>query len=139
MSFLQLIKIEKHIWLKIILIIYVLSFLAAFYNHFSDLIKYGFFPYQKLNIHVPPWLNVYWTLLTVFDLGAIIIIIKNIVIGLWVFLVIIISDVLINYSFVILNYGILGWLNFGQICQLLFMILVLITFLPIKRRIRELR
>jgi len=49
-------SVKKSYTLKILLIIYLLSFLGATYNHVMDLIKFGLFPYQRLNSNVPIWL-----------------------------------------------------------------------------------
>jgi hypothetical protein len=135
-----ILKIFTHkgnILLKCVLLIYVLAFICAFYNHTSDLIKYGLFPYQNIDIHVKPWLNIFWTSLTIIDPLAIVILFFNIKYGINVFLLVIVVDVIVNYSFIIQNYGIWSWINYGQICQLLFMIFVLATFLWIKEKVSK--
>lgn len=119
--------VKKSYVLKILLIIYLLSFLGATYNHAMDLIKYGLFPYQRLNSNVPVWLNIYWTLLTIFDPLAIIFLLYSLNMGLVLYGVVIVSDVLINYWFMISTKGLFSWINFGQISQLLFLVFYLAT------------
>jgi hypothetical protein len=123
----EVFSVKKSYALKIMLIIYLLSFLGATYNHAIDLIKYGFFPYQRLNSNVPVWLNIYWTLLTFIDPLAIVLLLYSINIGLVLYGVVIVSDVLINYWFMISTKGLFSWMNFGQISQLLFLIFYLAT------------
>jgi hypothetical protein len=123
--------------LKCVLVVYVLAFIGAFYNHASDLIQYGLFPYQRMDNNVKLWLNVFWTLLTILDPLAIVILFFSIKDGIYVFLVIIVVDVIINYSFIIQNYGLWSWINYGQICQLLFMLFVLVTFMWIRKKVKE--
>ncbi len=120
-------SVKKSYALKIMLIIYLLSFLGATYNHAMDLIKYGLFPYQRLNSNVPVWLNIYWTLLTFIDPLAIVLLLYFIDVGLVLYGVVIVSDVLINYWFMISTKGLFSWINFGQISQLLFLIFYLAT------------
>lgn len=118
---------------KIIIIIYFISFLGAFGIHFIDIIRGGLFPYQNWNPDVPLYLNIYWTSLTVFELLAIIFLAINIKVGLWFYFVIIVSDVLLNVSFTITNYGISACINFAIICQFSFMLFLLITIRSIMR------
>lgn len=112
---------------KILLIIYLLSFLGATYNHAVDLFTYGLFPYQRLNSNVPPWLNIYWTVLTFVDPLAMALLLYCIDVGLVMYGVVIISDVCINFWFMITTKGLFSWVNFGQISQLLFLIFYLAT------------
>ncbi len=92
-----------------------------------DLLTYELFPYQRLNTSVPLWLNVYWTVLTLIDPLAIVLLVWFIDVGLVLYGVVIISDVLINYWFMITTKGLFSWVNFGQISQLLFLIFYLAT------------
>ena len=137
MKLIKLFKSKGHILTKIELVIYLASFLGAFYNHASDLVNCGLFPYSRLNPDVAVWLNIYWTMLTILDPAAIIILFFNIKAGLWCYLAIIVSDAIINFTFAIGNYGWSAWINFGQICQLSFMIFVLATFIPIRKTIKS--
>jgi len=112
---------------KLFLIVYTASFLGATYNHVMDLILHGLFPYQRLNDSVSFLLNVYWTLLTIVDPLAIILLWISIDLGLVAYGLVIISDVIINYTFMISTYGLASVLNFGQISQMLFLIFYLST------------
>jgi len=127
---------KKNYMVKILLIVYVLSFLGATYNHAMDLVTYGLFPYQRLNSSVPLWLNIYWTVLTLIDSLAIVLLVWFIDVGLVLYGVVIISDVLINYWFMITTKGLFSWVNFGQISQLLFLIFYLATVRYIHKAIQ---
>jgi len=118
---------QTNIYIKTILIIYVLSFLGATYNHVADLIRGGLFPYQQWNENVTVPLNIYWTLLTLFDLLSIILLLSNITLGIAAFGIVIISDVLINSIYTWYHYGFCRCLNFEMVCQFLFMVFLLIT------------
>ena len=131
-------SVKKSYTLKILLIIYLLSFLGATYNHVMDLIKFGFFPYQRLNSNVPVWLNIYWTLLTLVDPLAIVLLLYFIDVGLVLYGMVIVSDVLINYWFMISTKGLSSLMNFGQISQLLFLIFYLATVLFIHKHTQNL-
>jgi len=131
-------SVKKSYALKILLIIYLLSFLGATYNHVMDLIKFGFFPYQRLNSNVPVWLNIYWTLLTLVDPLAIVLLLYFIDVGLVLYGMVIVSDVLINYWFMISTKGLSSLMNFGQISQLLFLIFYLATVLFIHKHTQNL-
>jgi len=113
--------------LKVLLIVYVASFLGATYNHGMDLILHGLFPYQRLNSAVSPFLNAYWTLLTLLDPLAILLLWFSIDLGLVAYGLVILSDVLINYSFMISTKGLFSVINAGQVSQLLFLIFYLCT------------
>lgn len=126
-SVMKVFSTKKSYVLKILLIVYLLSFLGATYNHAMDLIKYGLFPYQRLNSSVPVWLNIYWTLLTLIDPLAMALLLYCIDVGLVLYGVVIISDVCINYWFMITTNGLFSWVNFGQISQLLFLIFYVST------------
>ena len=123
--------------IKILLLIYILSFLGATYNHIMDLFKYGLFPYQKINQNVSLFLNIYWTMLTLFDFIAILVLVFFIDIGLLLYGIIIISDVIINYSFILSTMGIWDLINFGQISQMLFLIVYICTSCYIHKRTQE--
>ena len=139
MTLLQLFKIRGNILLKVVLLFYMAAFLGAFWNHSSDLLRGGLFPYTQWNPLVPEWLNFYWTSLTIVDLAAVLLLLLNIEFGTLAYLAIIVSDVLINDTFVITNYGWPDLVNFFQLSQMTFMIFVLATFLPIRRKIKLLK
>ena len=107
---------RNNIYLNIIICIYVFAFLIATSTHSYDLFKYGFLPYVKS----PLWANIYWTSLTFLDPLSIIILFVNIRIGLIFYTLIIVSDVIINMYFTIVNQGFIGLLNIFMICQILF-------------------
>jgi hypothetical protein len=136
-TIIKVFKERNEYLIKAILIIYILSFLGATYNHTMDLVNYGLFPYQKLNPNVSLFLNIYWTMLTIIDLLAIILLIFYIDMGLLMYGLIILSDVIINYSFMISTKGLWSWINFGQISQLLFLIFYLCTFITYIKRHRK--
>jgi hypothetical protein len=138
-SIYQIFTRDNYFLLKGILIIYIVSYIGATYNHLTDVLRYGVFPYQKLNQHVSLSLNIYWTLLTLADPLAIIILFLSIDIGLIIYGLIIISDVIINYAFIISNYGLFSWINFGQICQILFMFFYLFTVHYIHKEVKILK
>ena len=131
---------KKTNWLyRILIVIYVLSFSGATYNHVSDLVRGGFLPYQNFDANVPGWLNVYWTLLTFFDPIAIVVLIANVGFGAWLFLAIIVSDVIINVSYLTMNYGLERCLNFFTICQALFMVFAGVTIAPILLEVKRIK
>ena len=136
-TLLNVFNTKKEYLVKLLLLVYIFSFLGATYNHTMDLVKYGLFPYQKLNNNVSLLLNIYWTMLTIFDFLAIIVLFYYIDIGLLLYGLIILSDVIINYTFMISTKGILSIVNFGQICQMLFLIIYLCTFYYIHKKTQE--
>lgn len=126
-SLLEVFKAKDAGLLKLFLIVYVASFLGATYNHAMDLFLHGLFPYQRLNSAVSPFLNAYWTLLTFLDPLAILLLCFSIDLGLVAYGLVILSDVLINYTFMISTKGLFSVINFGQVSQLLFLIFYLST------------
>jgi len=80
---------------KIVICVYIIAFFGATYNHIADIVKGGLFPYTNW-WNVPMSMNIYWTVLTILDPIAIIILSINIYIGYWLYLLIMISDVCIN-------------------------------------------
>jgi hypothetical protein len=135
-NLIEIFKLKNEWLLKIILGAYILAYVGATYNHVNDIIKLGFFSYQKVNQNVSFLLSFYWTLLTFFDPLAIILLFVNTYYGLILYGIIIVSDVTINYHFVITRYGIEYICNFGQISQLIFMLFYLITVFYLYRKIK---
>jgi hypothetical protein len=86
---------QSNMLTKIILGIYVIAFLGATFNHVSDLVRGGLFPYTVW-WGVPLCLNVYWTSLTILDPLAIVLLLGRVRIGCVCYLLIMISDVAIN-------------------------------------------
>lgn len=119
----------KDAWLKcnkkskIVLTIYIMSFLIATSTHIYDIIKNGFLPYIK----GPLWANIYWTSLTFLDPLSTILLIVNVRIGLISYALIIISDVIINLYFTVKFQGLYGLVNIYMICQSLFLIFLIWT------------
>ena len=136
-SLFTLFRQRGNLVLKATLTFFVLAFLAAFYNHLNDLLRGGLFPYQKWDSKVPGWLNTYWTILTAVDFVSIVLLFYRIKVGLWAYLVVIVSDVFINFSFVIENYGVRSLFNYMQLCQLGFMLFLIVTFLPILKELKR--
>jgi hypothetical protein len=117
--------------LIIFLLIYAFSLSGAFYNHVSDIIKFGFLPYHQ----VPLWLNIYWTSLTFIEPIAIIAIVLKKNIGIYLCMAIIVSDVIINFFSTLVYFGGLRQLfDFRFICQVVFMAFVLSTYKDLLKR-----
>jgi hypothetical protein len=129
---------SKKVALKIIIAIYVLSFLVATYNHVMPFIAGGLHVYQLQNENVPGWLNYYWSSLGILDPLAIVILLLNIKAGIILYLLIIYSDVLINFWFAITNYGFGEIVNIFQLCQLGFLLFLTVTCMLIATEIRKL-
>ena len=102
-----------------------------------DLKTYGLFPYQRLNDNVSLLLNIYWTLLTLIDPMAIVLFFFYIDLGLLVYALVLLSDVIVNYCFMISTKGLFSWINFGQINQLIFLIFYLATAYYIHKKTQE--
>jgi len=122
----------KEIWIKaktldkIILCIYIFAFIGATYNHINDLIRGGLFPYTKW-WNVPLLMNIYWTLLTILDPVAIILLLMSSYIGCIFYIIIMTTDVAIN-----LYANIVYWKqpliqSYGLIMQTAFLIFILAT------------
>jgi hypothetical protein len=99
----------------------------------------GLHVYQLQNENVPSWLNYYWSSLGILDPLAIVILLLNIKAGIILYLLIIYSDVLINFWFVITNYGFGEIVNIFQLCQLGFLLFLTVTCMLIFIEIRKLR
>ncbi|MCP1340380.1 hypothetical protein NJR55_12345 [Idiomarina sp. M1R2S28] len=74
--------------------IYALSFglSVGFLTHLYDFISFGFLPYS----FAPLWINVYWTLLFFLDFIAIVFLFYRPNVGLYLTLLIMLSNVFIN-------------------------------------------
>lgn len=117
--------------LTIFLVIYAFSLSGAFYNHVSEIIKFGFLPYHR----APLWLNIYWTSLTFIEPIAIIAIVLKKNIGIYLCMAIIVSDVIINFFSTFVYFGGLRQLfDFRFICQVVFMAFVLSTYKDLLKR-----
>lgn len=122
----------KKIWqkagihVKLILIIYVLSFLGATYNHITDIAKYGWFPYTGI-WGVPESMNIYWTLLTFLDPIAIIVLLFSIKTGLGFYFFVMISDVTVNLLANTFYWKQPFFQSYGLILQISFLIFLTLT------------
>ena len=121
---------------RIIVAVWMLSLGGATWNHVSDLVRYGLFPYAALDANVPAWLNAFWTLLTVFDPLAIVVLLFRVRAGARLCLAIIAGDVVINWTFFGLTYGPERWLDSHLACQFAFLCFVLLTLRPVLRQAR---
>ena len=125
--------------LKVILVLYIFSFLVATYNHVVPFIEGGLHVYQLKNENVSNWLNYYWSSLGILNPLAIIILLVNINAGIILYLLVIFSDVIINYWFVITHYGFLELVNLFQLGQLGFLLFLAITCVLIVNEIKKLQ
>lgn len=118
---------------KLVLFVYIICFCIATITHSFDIFANGMFPYRNQ----PLWANIYWTFLTILDPLAMALILIDIIPGLILYSFIIFSDVIINFSFGILNDGLRGVLNIYQMgqlaCLLFFVFSVRETYAEIKQ------
>jgi hypothetical protein len=70
------------------------GFLTGFTTHVIDLIGGGFLPYD----HVPLWKNIFWSSLTVIDFFVILLLFYQVIPGLLLANLVMMTDVLINTS-----------------------------------------
>jgi len=109
---------------KIIISIYILSFSGATYNHIVAFIDHGIFPGKN----VPLWVNIYWTSLTFADPLSILLLLLDKNKGLFLYGLVIISDVIVNTYVSIILFPDKNIFSFFWICQVSFMIFYIITF-----------
>ena len=109
--------------IKILLFIYITGFAIGTTTHTIELIKGGFLPYTN----VPLWKNIYWTLLTLLDFTAIILVLKKIIPALVLSSLIIVSDVIINTIGVQIDQLHNFSYSYRLIMQIMFCIYILIT------------
>lgn len=111
---------------KTVIVIYIASFAGASYNHVSDMVHGGFFPYQKWT-PAPFGFHIYWMALTVLDPLCIFVLIKNVHIGTVMYFILILSDVAINvFDSIVYRSGI-SFFNFRIVCQIVFLLFVILT------------
>ncbi|MFN2304391.1 MAG: hypothetical protein ACK2TV_11745 [Anaerolineales bacterium] len=120
--------INENRWFdSVILIVFILAFTGATYNHVMDLVSGGLFPYTK-KWGTPESLNFYWTCLTILDPLAIAALIINVRVGYVVALCIMLTDVPINL-YANANYWSLAFhKNYALLMQVVFLIFLLLTF-----------
>ena len=88
--------IHENRWFdSLMLVIFILAFAGATYNHVMDLVSGGLFPYTK-RWGTPLIFNIYWTSLTILDPLAIIALIVKVRAGYVVGIFIMLADVPIN-------------------------------------------
>ena len=114
------------VWIKIILAVYIIAFASATWNHLADIIAGGLFPYDKF-WEVPWWMNVYWTSLTILDPLAILLLLFYLRPGLFMYFVIMVSDVVINLYANHTYWHIPLPDNFFLLCQVLFLLFLCVT------------
>jgi hypothetical protein len=99
----------------IIIGVYLLGFSVGILSHLYDIYIYGFLGYK----FAPFVLNVYWTLLTLFDTTVIILLLTKFKIGVILATIVMITDILVNLGFGINYYFItkkfIMWGLFTQI------------------------
>ena len=119
--------IKENRWFdSAILIVFILAFTGATYNHVMEIVRGGLFPYAKW-FGAPKSLNLYWTSLTLLDPFAILTLIFNIRAGYVLALCIMITDVPINL-YANVNYWLLPlYKNYPLLKQVFFLIFLLFT------------
>ncbi|MDV6373386.1 hypothetical protein [Deinococcus arenicola] len=106
---------------KLIVILYILAFLGAFVVHAGDILRFGFFSYAWAS----PFFNVFWTLLTLADLLVVYFLIKRVRLGIWLVLLVMVLDVLVNLIWDSISPN---PRNYGLFAQILFLGFVLGSF-----------
>ncbi len=119
--------INRNKWLdSVMLVIFILAFAGATYNHMMDLISGGLFPYTK-KWGTPESFNIYWTSLTILDPLAIAALLINIRVGYIVAIIIMLTDVPINL-YANLNYWPFPiYENYSLLMQTAFLMFLLAT------------
>ena len=118
---------------SIILVVFILAFAGATYNHMMDIISGGFFPYTK-KWGTPESLNLYWTSLTILDPLAIAALIINVRAGYVMALCIMFTDVPINLYANTYYWPLPLYENYSLLMQLSFLIFLLSTVHRIWKR-----
>ncbi len=116
---------------KLIYIIYIICFIIATSTHIMSIISNGFIP----NFNKPLWVKIYWTSLTFADPLAILLLLMSVKKGLILYAIIIISDVIINLYFTIVDAGFIGIINIFMLGQLFFLFFLMITWNKIQKGI----
>ncbi len=111
---------------RIIILIYILAFTGASYNHIADLARHGLFPYTSL-FGVPPALNIYWTSLTLLDPLAILLLFLRPRAGCLFYLLIMLTDVPINIYANMVYWEQPLFESPGLIMQIAFLLFLLLT------------
>ena len=119
--------LKKNTWLDAaILIVFIVGFTGATYNHASDIVRDGVFPYAK-RYGAPEMFNIYWTSLILLDPFAIIVLCFNVRSGYGVALCIMLANVSVNL-FATSNYWMLPvYRNNAFMMQTAFLMFLLFT------------
>ena len=119
--------IHENRWFdSLMLVIFIMAFAGATYNHVMDLVSGGLFPYTK-KWGTPVTFNLYWTSLTILDPLAITALIIRVRTGYVVGIFIMLTDVPINL-YANANYWALGiHENYLLLMQLAFLVFLLST------------
>ena len=121
---------------KLILLIYIASFAGATFNHVSDIFSSGFLYADAADVY-PLWIRIYWSSLTIFDPLAALFLFLNIKKGIVLYFIIIVSDVVINFSIIALTRGPSAFLNFFNLSQSAFLIFLFITSRIVLKELKE--
>ena len=111
---------------SIILVVFVLAFAGATYNHIMDIVNGGVFPYTEA-WGTPVSLNLYWTSLTILDPLAIAVLLMNVRAGYVVALCIMFTDVPINLYANTYYWSLALHKNYDLLMQMAFLIFLLFT------------
>ncbi len=111
---------------SVILVVFILAFTGATYNHIMDLVSGGLFPYTK-KWGTPESFNLYWTSLTILDPLAIAALIINVRVGYIVALCIMFIDVPINLYTNAYHWSLALHKNYVLLMQMAFLIFLLFT------------
>jgi hypothetical protein len=111
---------------SIILVVFILAFTGATYNHMMDIVSGGLFPYTK-KWGTPESLNLYWTSLTILDPLAVATLIINVRAGYVVALCIMFTDVPVNLYANTYYWSLALHKNYHLLMQTAFLIFLLIT------------
>ncbi len=116
--------------------VYLLGFLVGVVSHLYDIYIHGFLGYT----FAPFLLNVYWTLLTLFDAAVIILLLTKFRTGVILAIVVMVTDILVNLGFGIYYYFITNkFIMWGLLTQIPFGVFIYVTakYLLRKQTLKE--
>lgn len=117
---------------KVFITIYILFFSIGTTTHIRDIIIGGILPYRDFAL----WANIYWTMLTILDPMAILLLVLNVEAGVILSLIIISSDVVINLFFTIYRGGLSNVVNIYMIGQFTAFVFIFCTWKKIRKYYR---